>query len=184
MKYRRKPEIIDAIPFHASDPPKEAYLINNHYHMHTSTCTVGLSEGDMIITTSIGKRVMTRRAFDSLYELIEPITIERTPSGVKLDLAKELEYARIEITHFKAKAEFDMPAIMQGQYHNACTDACDMIDGPCACGAWHNVKEWIEKLAYRHLSILRQTQQSKTSTKDKNNDYRDIPNRSSHGRLT
>lgn len=22
--------------------------------------------------------------------------------------------------------------------HNASTDACDMIDGACACGAWHN----------------------------------------------
>lgn len=21
--------------------------------------------------------------------------------------------------------------------HNACTDACDMWEGPCACGAWH-----------------------------------------------
>lgn len=20
---------------------------------------------------------------------------------------------------------------------NACTDPCDMFDGPCACGAWH-----------------------------------------------
>lgn len=23
------------------------------------------------------------------------------------------------------------------QQYNACTDACDMWDGPCACGAWH-----------------------------------------------
>lgn len=21
---------------------------------------------------------------------------------------------------------------------NACTDECDMFDGPCACGAWHH----------------------------------------------
>ncbi len=50
------------------------------------------------------------------------------------------------IKHLKEKAEFDMPIAMQGQFHNACTDPCDMIDGPCACGAWHSAKEWIEKL--------------------------------------
>lgn len=22
--------------------------------------------------------------------------------------------------------------------YNACTDPCDMFDGPCACGAWHH----------------------------------------------
>lgn len=22
--------------------------------------------------------------------------------------------------------------------HNACTDECDMFNGPCACGAWHS----------------------------------------------
>lgn len=28
--------------------------------------------------------------------------------------------------------------------HNACTDACDMIQGPCACGAWHYLdEEWV-----------------------------------------
>lgn len=28
------------------------------------------------------------------------------------------------------------------EYHNACTDACDMRIGPCACGAWHKESEW------------------------------------------
>ena len=48
--------------------------------------------------------------------------------------------------HLKGKAEFDMPAAMQGRFYHACTDSCDMIDGPCACGARHSAKEWVGKL--------------------------------------
>lgn len=28
------------------------------------------------------------------------------------------------------------------QYHNANSDACDNLDGPCACGAWHKSGEF------------------------------------------
>lgn len=28
--------------------------------------------------------------------------------------------------------------------HNACTDPCDMLQGPCACGAYHSLDEdWV-----------------------------------------
>ncbi len=27
--------------------------------------------------------------------------------------------------------------------YNACTDPCDMLDGPCACGAWHSEDDWL-----------------------------------------
>ena len=50
------------------------------------------------------------------------------------------------IKHLRKKAEFDMPPEMIGKHHNACNEPCDMIHGPCACGAWHNAKEWIIKL--------------------------------------
>lgn len=30
--------------------------------------------------------------------------------------------------------------------HNACTDPCDTVSGPCICGAWHTVEEWNEIL--------------------------------------
>ena len=36
-----------------------------------------------------------------------------------------------------------MPVEWIGQYHNACTNPCDMLCGPCACGAWHHLDEWI-----------------------------------------
>ncbi len=35
-----------------------------------------------------------------------------------------------------------MPKDWIGQVHNACTDPCDMICGPCVCGAWHHFDEW------------------------------------------
>lgn len=28
--------------------------------------------------------------------------------------------------------------------NNACTDTCDMLCGPCACGAWHQLEEFPE----------------------------------------
>lgn len=38
-----------------------------------------------------------------------------------------------------------MPKKFRDKFHNACTDACDMLVGPCACGAWHHVRDWPEK---------------------------------------
>jgi len=35
-----------------------------------------------------------------------------------------------------------MPKKYQNKFHNACTDACDMLIGPCACGAWHHTRDW------------------------------------------
>jgi len=35
--------------------------------------------------------------------------------------------------------------------HNACTEPCDMLEGPCACGAWHNKDEgWARSMATRY----------------------------------
>ncbi len=28
------------------------------------------------------------------------------------------------------------------KFYNACSDACDMLVGPCACGAWHTLEDW------------------------------------------
>ncbi len=61
-------------------------------------------------------------------------------------LRPQLEEVKATVKHLRRKAEFNMPEEMRGKFHNACTDSCDMIDGPCACGATHNVKEWVIKL--------------------------------------
>jgi hypothetical protein len=64
-----------------------------------------------------------------------------------LCLQKELTDEKDTVEHLRKKAEFDMPVSMHGRFHNGqCPDACDMVDGPCACGAWHSAKEWIGKL--------------------------------------
>lgn len=40
-----------------------------------------------------------------------------------------------------------MPIELIGRYYNGgCTEPCDMIDGPCACGAWHRLDEWPKEL--------------------------------------
>lgn len=63
------------------------------------------------------------------------------------DLEADLDAEKDWVKHLRKKSEFDMPDEMRGHFHNGqCPDACDMIDGPCACGAWHSAKEWIGKL--------------------------------------
>ncbi len=82
--------------------------------------------------------------------------LKREKAGDKVlikDLANKLAAAEETIKHLRGKAEFSMPSSMQGKFYNACTDSCDMIDGPCACGAWHSAKEWIEKLNKRIESL-------------------------------
>jgi len=48
----------------------------------------------------------------------------------------------------KRNGLISMPKKYQGKFHNACTDACDMIIGPCACGAWHHIEDWKGKIFY------------------------------------
>ena len=36
-----------------------------------------------------------------------------------------------------------MPNEWIGQYYNACTEPCDMLVGPCVCGASHHIDEWL-----------------------------------------
>lgn len=38
-------------------------------------------------------------------------------------------------------------------HHNACNDPCDMLVGPCACGAWHSVEEqWVRDVLWKMTS--------------------------------
>jgi hypothetical protein len=30
------------------------------------------------------------------------------------------------------------------KYHNNNREPCDMLDGPCVCGAWHSYEEWVD----------------------------------------
>jgi hypothetical protein len=39
-----------------------------------------------------------------------------------------------------------MPEAYYGKFYNACTEPCDMLQGPCACGAWHRQGEWPDQI--------------------------------------
>ncbi len=49
--------------------------------------------------------------------------------------------------HYNSKNKLaSMPEKYYGKFYNACTDPCDMLQGPCACGAFHNQEEWPPKI--------------------------------------
>ncbi len=77
-----------------------------------------------------------------------------------IKIKNELTDAQETIRRLRGKAEFAMPEDMRGKFHNGqCSDACDMVDGPCACGAWHSVKEWLGKLL-KYLNTAKKENQS------------------------
>jgi len=39
-----------------------------------------------------------------------------------------------------------MPQKYIGLFYNACSEPCDMLQGPCACGAWHHQEEWPDEI--------------------------------------
>jgi hypothetical protein len=96
--------------------------------------------------------------WDKLFDILRPkdpgamtVFLEIKNEFVRLQQAeKELADRDDTIKHLTKKAESGVPTDMRGHYYNGqCPDACDMIDGPCACGAWHSAKEWVEKLNRR-----------------------------------
>lgn len=57
----------------------------------------------------------------------------RVSPGMTLEMheARRLGIPVVDLTHLG----WDVP--VNPIRYNACTDRCDMRDGPCACGAWH-----------------------------------------------
>lgn len=49
--------------------------------------------------------------------------------------------ARLQRTIQRAGG-LSMPSIFDGNRFNSARDACDMLVGPCACGATHSAQEW------------------------------------------
>ncbi len=83
-------------------------------------------------------------------------------------LQEELTDKDATINHLRKKAEFDMPVEMRGHFHNGqCPDPCDMVDGPCACGATHNAKEWLGKL-------IKRIEQLQSKLDSVNHDYTEL----------
>ena len=45
----------------------------------------------------------------------------------------------------------NLPEELIGEFYNgSCPDACDMIIGPCACGATHHLRDWFKKLGWQN----------------------------------
>lgn len=32
------------------------------------------------------------------------------------------------------------------EVHNGSHERCDMADGPCSCGSWHNIEDWPDEI--------------------------------------
>ena len=49
----------------------------------------------------------------------------------------------------------EMPEKYYGQFRNGgCTDPCDMVAGPCACGAWHKLSEWPDEVRREAMAAI------------------------------
>lgn len=48
----------------------------------------------------------------------------------------------------------DWPDEWTERVYNACNEPCDVLIGPCACGAWHHLEDWVE-LLNRYNSEIR-----------------------------
>ena len=49
----------------------------------------------------------------------------------------------------------EMPDEYIGSFRNGgCTDYCDMLSGPCACGAWHHWEDWPEEVQKRGKELM------------------------------
>jgi len=58
----------------------------------------------------------------------------------------------------------NMPKKYLGLFYNACNEPCDMLQGPCACGAWHHQTEWPDEI---QLEIFGNVSAEKTICKRK-----------------
>lgn len=68
------------------------------------------------------------------------------PSGVCYKCQPESQESKISEGNIEPWDKWmPFPKEWIGQYHNACTDPCDMLYGACACGATHHLEEWIIK---------------------------------------
>lgn len=74
---------------------------------------------------------------DEAFERIEELNMQH------FDLKEEVSIIFIIFKWFCLKVGGTMIVMPKHiSIYNACTDRCDMLDGPCACGAWHKIDGW------------------------------------------
>ena len=56
---------------------------------------------------------------------------------------------------YKENGMVPWPDGWDGENHNGIKEPCDMLVGPCSCGAWHYEKEyWVERALHVHNAII------------------------------
>jgi len=75
------------------------------------------------------------------------------------DLRRQLERARADTDKFRCQSIAEIPAGLD--LHNACTDACDVVNGPCACGAWHSIDDVLAAAERKVRALIYQLKQAK-----------------------
>ena len=59
--------------------------------------------------------------------------------------------------HYNPKNDLaSMPEEYVGQFFNGCVDPCDMLQGPCACGASHHQEEWPDSIQLEVFGFISQ----------------------------
>ena len=82
------------------------------------------------------KRVMDIRAYAS-GKISLAVAIEKLYNDISIPVEKRVSP--------KVADTIEMPSRIN--LFNACTDRCDMLQGHCACGAYHKLSDWkIEKI--------------------------------------
>ena len=67
---------------------------------------------------------------------------------IAADLRRQLAAANQRVESLVLELERSKMVMPENvNLYNACTERCDVANGPCACGAWHNAQETMQRLA-------------------------------------
>jgi hypothetical protein len=82
-----------------------------------------------------------RNALHSLVELFTALRRPHAPPAVVLKTA--------------SSGMVPWPAEWTDYHYNASHEPCDMLVGPCSCGAWHHATEdWVRETLARHNTVI------------------------------
>lgn len=70
----------------------------------------------------------------------------------------EQQIAELQAEIELLKKDHIVPMPPEFFFHNACSERCDMLVGPCACGAWHRADDFIEKIKDLFTSLKTENQ--------------------------
>lgn len=148
MKFRMKPMIVEAIQFFPDKLPIEGVYkagLTDYgepiFVVKTLEGVMRLSTGDWLITGVVGEKYACKPdVFAMTYEPINEVRKALPPVDRLSEQERSTVNARLRADGLDPEKLIGWPIDAPKQY-NACTDACDSWNGPCACGAWHKAGE-------------------------------------------